>query len=68
MVKRRMGIKCKEKNTQEKIAKKPQANKLWLKEETLKQQCQQHAPNIMCHPDKVFQIPCNLKKVFALKS
>jgi hypothetical protein len=33
MVKRRIGIKCKEKNTQEKFAKKPQANKLWLKEE-----------------------------------
>lgn len=33
MVKRRIGIKCKEKNTQEKNAKKPQANKLWFKEE-----------------------------------
>jgi hypothetical protein len=83
------------KQTQETIAKKPQANKLWLKkksaskvkknkireqlclntqgkksrkiwhqkqrkkEKTSKQQCQQHAPNIMCHPDEVFQIPCN---------
>jgi hypothetical protein len=46
-------------NLRKKIKKELASKAKAKKEKTSKQLCQQHAPNIMCHPNEVFQIPCN---------